>query len=382
MKPIEEHLNDRLEQEKWGIIRRESPSSGFIAPVIKNESDEEVDALLAIVHDLQTSPQLQPRPEFMMQLERRLIRRNVELRIQSRTKRRSFISWVYTRPALTAVLGICLIFVLLSSSMVALAAQVTDPTNPLYSLKRWGQQIQLQLTSNPADQASLDLQFARDRLNTIPSLANSADEGAYRLALSDFDQKITTASATIKGLSPGAKQAMLVDQLANLKLDAIHILRTQLVQLEVPEQLYTTAELARLGDTIPNVTQVLLTLPSKSTKNETISFLGSDLQPGAWLLINGKKRQQTGISQQGWLVFIVDSNGMQHPQSLGILNPDGSAMETSTITINTGSNDPSGDGQRGKGNKPPVIPTPHGNKPPVIPTPHGKKLPVTPTPHA
>lgn len=380
MKPIEEHLNDRLELEKWGVIGRESPSSGFIAPVMKNESDEEVDALLAIVHDLQKSPQLQPRPEFMVQLERRLIRRHAELRIQSRSKRRSFISWVYTRPALTAVLGICLIFVLLSSSMVALAAQVTDPTNPLYSLKGWGQQIQLQLTSNPADQASLNLQFARDRLNTIPSLANSADEGAYRLAVSDFDQKITASSATIKGLPSGAKQAMLVRQLANLKIDAIHILRTHLVQLEVPEQLYTTTELARLGDTIPNVKQVLLTLPSKSTKDETISFLGSDLQPGAWLLINGKKRQQTGTLQQGWLVFVIDNNGMQRPQSLGMLNPDGSATETSTITIST--NDPSGNGQHGKGNKPPVIPTPHGNKPPVIPTPHGKKLPETPTPHA
>jgi hypothetical protein len=64
---------------------------------------------------------------------------------------------------------------------------------------------------------------------------------------------------------------------------------------------------------------------------------------------------------------VMGWNGNQHPHSLGILNPDGTATETTAITIKgvgTSGN------QNGKGNKPASTPTPHGNKPTATPTPH------------
>lgn len=53
------------------------------------------------------------------------------------------------RPVVSAILGLCILFCLLSSSVLALAAQVSDPSNPLYAIRRWAQQVQVQFSFNP-----------------------------------------------------------------------------------------------------------------------------------------------------------------------------------------------------------------------------------------
>jgi hypothetical protein len=380
MKPLEERLNDRLEQAEWGIGRNGQHPGSFTLPVIEREHDSEVDELVALARRLQQAHQLQVAPDFARQLERRMVRCYAEL--QRGSKRRSFFSLLRAHPALSAVLGICLLFCLLSTSVLALATQVTDPTSPFYGLKRWEQHVQLQLSGSPADQATLDLQFARDRLKTLPSLADTAYASAYRQALADLDQQVNAAAAAINELPVGAQQTQLAGELASLKLDAIHVLRGLLARIALPEQLETTNELTRLGDTVPLVRQASLTLPAHPNARATISFTGLDLQPGAHLLVDGKVIEENGTLQHGQMVFVMDWNGNQHPHSLGILNPDGTAAETTAITIKgAGTSGTPGGNQNGNGNKPTAKPTPHGNKPPVTPTPHGNQPSATPTPH-
>ncbi len=380
MKPLEERLNNRLEQAEWGIGRNGQHPGGFTLPVREHEHDAEVDELVALARRLQQAHQLQVAPDFARQLERRMVRRYAELQLQRGSRRRSFFSLLRTRPALSTVLGICLLFCLLSTSVLALAVQVTDPTSPLYGLKRWEQHVQL--SGRPADQATLDLQFARDRVKAFPSLADTAHASAYRQALADLDQQVSAAAAAINELPVGAQQTQLAGELARLKLDAIHMLRGLLARLALPEQLGTTNELARLGDTVPLVRQASLTLPAHPNERATISFTGRDLQPGAHLLVNGKVIKGIGTLQHGQMVFVMDWNGNQHPHSLGILNPDGTATETTAITIKgAGTSGTPGGNQKGKGNQPTVTPMPHGNKPSVTPTPHGNQPTATPTPH-
>ena len=339
MKPLEERLNDRLEQAGWGSGRNGQHPGGFTLPVREREHDGEVDELVALARRLHQARPLQVAPDFARQLERRMVRRSAELQLQRGSRRRSFCSLLRARPALSAVLGICLLLCLLSTSVLALAAQVSDPTSPLYGLKRWEQHVQLQLSGSPADQATLDLHFARDRLKTLPSLADTAHARAYRRALADLDQQVNAAAAAID-------------------------------------------ELARLGDTVPLVRQAALTLPAHPNARATISFTGLDLQPGAHLLVDGKVIEETGTLQRGQMVFVMDWNGNQHPHSLGMLNPDGTATETTAITIKgAGTSGTPGGNQNGTGNKPTVTPTPHGNQPPVTPTPHGNQPFATPTPH-
>lgn len=380
MKPLEERLNDRLEQAQWGIGRNGQHAGGFMLPGREREHDSEVEELVALARRLQQAHPLQVAPDFVRQLERRMVRRCVEL--QRGSRRRSFFSLLRARPARSAVLGIGLLFCLLSTSVLALAAQVTDPTSPLYGLKSWEQHVQLQLSGSPADQATLDLQFARDRLKTLPALADTAHASAYRRALADLDQQVNAAAAAINELPGGAHQAPLAGELASLKLDAIHVLRGLLARLALPEQLGTTSELARLGDTVPLVRQASLTLPAHPNERATIRFTGLDLQSGAHLVVDGQVIEETGTLQHGQMVFVIGWNGNQHPHSLGILNPDGTATETTAMTIKGADTNGTPDGNpNGNGNQPTSTPTPHGNKPPVTPTPHRNQPSATPTPH-
>jgi hypothetical protein len=379
MKPREERLNDRLEQveldRRFHGLGGQHPGE-FMMSGREQEHDPEVEDLVALAQRLQQAHHLQVAPDFARQLEQRLLRHRAQLQLQRGSTRRSLFALLRARPALSAVLGLCVLVCLLSTSVLALAAQVTNPTSPLYGVRRWEQHVQIQMSS-PADQAGLDLQFARDQLKTLPSLADAAHADAYHQALLDLDQQVTTTAAAVEKLPAGAQQTQLTGELASVKHDAIQMLRALLPRLALPEQLATTDELARLGDTVPILSRVSLKLPVHPSNRATVSFTGLDLQPGAHLLVNGTVSEATGTLQDGQLVFVVEWAGEQHPHSLGMLNPDGTAAETTAIVIE----DAPGGNQHGNGNKPSATPTPHGNKPSATPTPHGNKPSATPTSH-
>ena len=139
-------------------------------------------------------------------------------------------------------------------------------------------------------------------------------------------------------------------QLATLQADARHTLRGLLPQLALPERLLTTDELGRLGDTVPHLVSAEMVLPAHQGGQATISIAGEDIQPGAQLLVDTQLMEVRGSLQNGWYVFVANWVGNQHPQRLGILNPDGTAAQTTTITLN--SSDDHGNGN-GNGNKKP-----------------------------
>lgn len=365
MNPLDEHLNNQLEQLVQRSGNNGSQKSGFTRPASAWENTSEIDELVELARHFQRAPQVQVTPDFTSRLERRLLRRHAELRLQQSGRRRSFFALLRARPVLSIVLGLCVLFCLLSTSLLALAAQVSNPTNPLYALKRWEQNVQVQLSGNPTDQAAQDLQSARDRLNSLASLADPGHERQYRQGLLDLDQQINTAASAINGQPAGPRRSQLAGELTTLKTDAIHVLRSLLPRLELPERLATTGELGRLGDTVPTLTRATLVLPAHPNGRATIKLEGSHIQAGAQLLINGKVVEASELSQQGQTTFVVEWKGEQHPQSLGILDPDGTMAQTTSITITGGTNN----NQNGNGNKPTSTPTPHGNKPPETPTP-------------
>jgi hypothetical protein len=379
MKPLQERLNDRLEPAQSRIWQNGQRPIGFILPEPELEHDPEIDELVVLARQLQAAPQLQVDPDFAWQLERRMLRRHAELRLRQSEKKRSFFSLLRAHPAFGTILGLCMLVLLLSTSVLALAAQTSNPNNPLYAVKRWEQQFQISLVGNAGDQAALDLQFARDRLNAIPFLTDPAHATAYRQALIDLDQQLSTAASAINALPAGSQRNQLTHELASLKLDTIHTLRGLLSQLAFPARLATTDELARLGESVPRLVNGTLTLPAHPNGHATINLLGSDIQPGAQLLIDGKPTGVTGSLQNNQITFVLNWNGYQHPHSLGILNPDGTVAQTTTISVKTtsenGGSTNNGDGKNhnggngsGSGNKPSVTPTPH--KPSVTPTPH------------
>jgi hypothetical protein len=380
MKSPEDLLNDRLERPATESMSHGHHPSGLLWPPSERGRHPDIDDLVMLAHFLQQAPQIRVQPDFARHLERRMRRRHAELRFQRGHRQRSLWFLLRLRPALSIMVGICLLFCLVGTSVLALAAQVTDPTNPFYTITRWEQQVQTQLSGSPANQAALDLQFARDQLKTLSSLTGAAHEGAYQQALVNLDQQLDATASAIKSLPAGTAHDHLTSELASLKTETIQTLRGLLPRLTLAESLETTEELARLGDSVPLLTSAMLTLPAHLNGRATISLLGKQIEVGARLLVNGQVIAGNGTLHNGQITFVVDWHGNQSPQSLGILNPDGTAVQIMAITIKriTTNGNPGGNQN---GNKPSVIPTPSGHKPSVTPTPNGHKPTETPTPH-
>lgn len=359
MNPLEERLNDQLEQ--LAMKNRQCPGGLlFIEPARAQQPD--IDEFSVLAQYLQQNPQIQIMPDFARQLERRMLRRQRELRLGQGNKWFSLPTFLRTHRALSSVLAACLLLCLFSTSLLALAARTTSPSNPLYLLKRWEQHVQIQFTS-PDNQVTLHFQLARDDLKTLSSLADANHKQAYEQTLLDLDQQINNAEAAIKNVPPGPSHDHLIGDLASLKTNIRQTLRLLLSRLTFPERLVTTSELARVGDIVPLLTNATVTLPASTHGIATISLEGKNIAANAQLLVDGRVIGGGGTLRHGLLTFEVNWNGNQHPQNLGILNPDGTAAQIAVITTKKGNGN-------GNGTQPTGTPTPNGNRPTSTPTPH------------
>lgn len=340
-----ERLNEELERGEMHVWQDETRPDQLVLPAYAPSGGQEIDELVMVARRLQASPQVQADPVFADLLERRLLLHRAALR-----RERSALAWFFPRlwrahPVFSAVLGLCVLLLMLGTGVLVAAAQVTNPENPLYIVKHWEQHMQVSLASSPRSQAELYIQFAQESLETLAGLANPAQADAYYQALVDFDQKISVASIAIQALPAGADRDRLSGKLASLRTDARQKLRAFLPQLDLDERLVTTGELERLGDTVPRLLSVEIDVSAHPEHMATINIRGDDIQPGAQLLVNGQIIDAAGSFQNGLYVFTTGWNGNQHVQSLDLLNPDGTAVRATAITVNS-----SNEGGNGKSN--------------------------------
>ncbi len=377
MKPASERLNERLELVRRRAKSNRGSSDVQVWPSGVLDSDPEVEELVAVARQWQNSPQLQADAAFAGRLESRLLQRQALLR-RTQPKRRFFPQLLRMHPVFSVTLALCLLIFFLGSGVLVVAAQVSNPENPLYSVKNWEQQVQVSLANSPASKAALDVQFAGERLRALTGLASPAQAEAYRQSLTEFEQQLNAAISTIQGLPPGPDRERLSNELASLESDARHSLQGLLPRLALAERLLTTDALGQLGEAIPRLLRVEMVLPAHPDQNATISVTGVNLQPGAQLLVNGQVIGAQSVFQGGAYVFTIGWSSNQQPHSIGVLNPDGMAVQTAAITIKsiTGSDHRSGSGSGDTGNG---ESSQHGNS-----NGHGKpgKTPVPdPTPH-
>lgn len=368
MKSQPERLNDRLQQGDWHSWNNENLPARQHRPTPAPDHDPEIDELVAVARHLRSHPQLQADPDFVELLETRLLLHHAALR-QKQPARKGLVRLWRAHPMYSIALGFCLLAFLLGTGVLAVAARVSNPENPLYAVKRWEQHMQISLAGSSASRAGLDLQFAREQLNLLAGLADPAHQNAYRQTLADFDQQVSAAASTIQGLAVGPERTRLSSELTALKDNGRHTLRGFLPQLALAERLLTTDELGSLGDRVPHLLSVEIVLPAHSNDHTaTISITGNNIQPGAQLLVNGQVINAPGLFQNGLYVFTTGWNGEQHPQSIGVLNPDGTVAQTTIITMipsngnGNGNNGNSNNGGHGNGNnagKPDKTPTPH-----------------------
>lgn len=370
-----DQLNKQIEQGRtlsWEN-RRQLLASTF-------EQEAEQDKLAALARWLQTAAPLQVQPEFTQQLERRLLVRNAELKLQS--QQRSGHTWFASlfrssSRQLSFSMALSLMVLLLMGTGILMAAQAASPGNPLYALKHWEQSVQVLISNSPASQINLELQESRDHLNELADLANPEHTSAYGQALLELDQQIGTESKGINALSTEPDHTQLMSKLVALKNDMRHTLRNFLPRLNLTEQVLTTRELGRLGDAVPELEDIQVILPGHPNEPATITIKGSGIQAGARLLLDGHEVTVRSITQNtaSTYVFVINWMGNRPPEQIDILNPDNTAAQTTAITLkNVGGNGNNGntagkgssathssgkgDNNHGPG-RPTTTPTPH-----------------------
>ena len=366
MKPLSERLNDRLERRDRRSREGGEAQDWPVSPLYATDRDPEVDELVTLAQRLQSTSHLQADPDFASELERRLLLHHAALSRKQPARPRFFPRQWRMNPALGIVAGFCLLVLFLGTSMLVVAAKITNPDNPLYLLKRWEQHVQVSFTTSHATQAELDLQYARERLHTLASLANPAHEEAYPQALADLNLELNKATSAISALSALPEHNRLSNELVSLEVEVRHTLRAFLPQLNGPDRLVTTDALGRLGDTVPRLLNVEIVLSAHSSRHIIINISGNNILPGAQLLMDGQVMDGRGSFHNGRYVFIESWSSNQLPRNIGILNTDDTAAQTTAITMkssNGSGNDGSGNnGEHGNGNK--------GGKPGKNPTPH------------
>jgi hypothetical protein len=271
------------------------------------------------------------------------------------TKRRNWLFPLFLPPFRTQfTLGMVLICLIVIGTMGALtaAAQVTNPGNPLYPIKQLIQGVQQPQAPSAVAQAEANWRAAHDQLKALVSLADPAHPADYQQALMKLDQQINALAQSIQALPAGQDRNNLSNKLEALKADARQMLRGLLSRLTLSEKQLTTDELGRLEDTIPRVESAVMIVSSHSKKQTTINIVGENLQPGARLLIDNQLVVSSGSLQNGKDIFIVSWSSQQPPKTIGILDPDGTMAQTTTITFTIASTNKSGNGKNESSNKP------------------------------
>lgn len=161
------------------------------------DTDQELLALVGVAHRLGRVPQPSAREQFREDLHTRLLAEFArqrepaeqpverDLAAEKTQVVRQLRPRVSARARLAAVIGVATGALALSG--VSLASGDAMPGDPLYSVKRSGEQAQLVLAGSDADRGALHLEFARTRLAEARQVAPQA-VGAV---LAEMNRQIT-----------------------------------------------------------------------------------------------------------------------------------------------------------------------------------------------
>jgi hypothetical protein len=351
MRSLPDRLNDQIERQRRGERAVSGP---------KEHRDAEVEELAQFARRLQFTPQLRPDPRFVQRLEMRVLAQQAAQSHQHATSPRRLFQPL--RLPLAVGIALACLLLVITAGTFTVAAQVSNPSNPLYRVNRWVQQMQQSESRSVAvDQARADWQKANTQVTT---LASHAKQGTYRQSLMDMDQQIKKLEHSIQALPSGPEKEDFSHKLTTLKAQARQTLRGLLPRLTLSEKLQTTDELGTLGDdTLPQIesARMVVTHPQMQA---TITIIGEHFHSGAQAVVDTQivTSRAGSQAQDGSMVFIMEWSGTQSPKTIGILNPDGTLAQTTLVTFtvtngnatnkgeknNNGSDNASNKGKNGK----------------------------------
>ncbi|MCW2835675.1 MAG: hypothetical protein JWN68_3628 [Nocardioides sp.] len=213
--------------------------------------------LLAVVRDLRSIPQLQPRPEFVADLRSRLMveaetallpqsvgsltaaEQRISLPVRARSRDRR----------VAAVLGGAALIG--ATASMAVAAQPALPGESLYPVKRALEDVETRIAGSDAAKGEAMLAHAQGRLDEIDELAdrsNLASQSAIGSTLDTFsDQASEASSVLLTAYDETGDEAVIIDlrTFAETSIDRLATLQSAL-PVSSREELVAAAE--RLSD--------------------------------------------------------------------------------------------------------------------------------------
>ncbi len=352
MNPRYDRLNECLQhalQRRDVLARGEEPASPAM-------SEQEIGDLVTLAQNLQSSSYLHANPDFARRLERQLLVHHAARRRQRslKTGRQPRMAPSPRRMSrATITVGLVLLLVLAASLLVT-AAQASNPVNPLFSPLYHLIHLPSQQSGESAAQtrAAQNIQRAQGQLDALAAMTGPGQhEVAYQHTLTALEQDIQAANSAVSALPASTQRDRLQHLLSDLTLKARQMLRTLLPQLTLSERQLTTVVLGVLGESVPVLQVAVIEVAPPPVGTATITLKGSDLEPGAILLLDGREVTGSGALQQGGEVFVVNWTGNLHPHSVGVINPDGTVAQTTTIQMKstTGTNHDKGNSRSSNG---------------------------------
>ncbi len=331
MKRRQDHRTDQLEE----LLSSHSGQnlSAQLLPGVPNDVDPEVREMVTLARNLQASPSIMANPVFAQRLERKVLAHHVRYtQTKASGGSRRWLSGMalHMRIVLASIL-LCLLTS--TGTVLAMAASVSNPSNPLYSIKVWEQDIQLSLTRSSQNQVDVSLQIIRDRLNAATSVADASHASAYHRTIEDVERRIDTISQVIDKLPAGSERQRFSSELATVKNDARHTLYSLLSKLPFTEQLTTTTFLGHLGASVPSIQQATVVVTGHPSEQAKVTIVGTNLTNSTRLVINNQLVAGDCTLQHNTCVFVIPWHDGGPPSSVAVLNNDSTAAQMTVITF-------------------------------------------------
>lgn len=301
------------------------------------EDDELAPLLATAQHMASLRPPLSD-PAVAQAIEARVLARATERRRQGEvTPRRApqrwqglpTISWGgVLRPALVAAA----VFLVLGVSTLVLAAQAR-PGTPLFTLHRIEQSVQANAALDSTSRARQHLQFAREWLATLHSVATQhLGDTAYADALRALRDEDAATASEIAHMQPSTQRTALQADLAALRTDERTTLRATLSATSWPNRIAATTALGMLGVQVPRVLGA--SLIEGVDEHWQVTVTGTGFEPGALLLVDGQPAGTVSATSNGLLTAELPLDALvQTPSALGVGNPDGTAAATTSVRM-------------------------------------------------
>lgn len=290
--------------------------------------------LLAYAASLNAAPSATSLPQPVSRDNQSSTANTAPLASRSNARRRSI-----SRSLWGIVAAAVLLLVIGASALTAFAASA-GPGSPLFGLRRAEQNIRVQLASSQGDKVRLHLSFATEALAQVNSaVAQGSGDSTYTTALATFMSEQQAAVDALAALPSGSERATLTQQLTTLCTQARSDFHTALHSTSWTERVATTQALGALGETIPvanDATVIRLNGPNEHKVRLIVT--GSGFASGARVTVNGQVVGTLISATSTQLVVEIDTTSFHDSfRTIGVSNPDGTAVVSAHIDEATGS---------------------------------------------